>query len=79
MLLSMTKLMVHTVIFTYDSTDTGVILVKDAGGNVIGSINAASSSPIILETPGSNAIDLHMLQVDVSVNGKGPYVGYGVT
>jgi hypothetical protein len=77
--LSNVTLKVHSVIVTYDPTDTGSIYVKDSGGNVVAVMGANSTSPVILDSgSGQNAIDLSKYSVDTSVNGKGPYVGYSL-
>lgn len=73
------KTMVHSVIVTYDANDTGSIYLKDSAGNIIAALNANSTAPIVIDSGnGDNAVDLSKYSVDVTVNGKGPYVGYGI-
>jgi len=76
--LSNVKLKVHSVLITYDPTDTGGVFVKDDSGNIMAALGSSSAAPVLLESLGGDEIDLAKIQVDVQTNGKGPYVAYSI-
>lgn len=77
--ISATVIKAHSIIVTYDPSDTGSIFVKDSSGAIVAAMGPNSTAPVILDSgSGQNAIDLSKYSVDTSVNGKGPYVGYSL-
>ena len=79
--LSATRKKANTIMVSFDPADTSAtVYLKDSYGNIIGALSSANPNPIVVPCGSAdNALDLSNFSVDVSVNGKGPFVGYGVS
>jgi len=63
---------------TYDSSDTGTIIIKDRNGTAMANMSSATAQPVDFTGSGSNCLNSIDFQIDASINGKGPIVAYGV-